>query len=99
MRPLGVQVLALAYRSGAAWNETAFSDPEFDARLEQALASPSVDERRQVMADLQRILQDSGVIVQPYWRSIFCHTAPRVRGYALHPTFEQHLEGVWLAES
>jgi hypothetical protein len=30
MRPLGVQVLALAYRTGEAWNETAFSDPAFD---------------------------------------------------------------------
>lgn len=31
MRPLGVQVLAIAYRSGEAWNESAFSNPEFDA--------------------------------------------------------------------
>ena len=30
MRPLGVQVLALAYRSGEAWNEAAFSNAEFD---------------------------------------------------------------------
>ena len=30
MRPLGVQVLALAYRSGEAWNETAFADEKFD---------------------------------------------------------------------
>ena len=28
-RPLGVQVLALAYKSGQPWNETGFSDPEF----------------------------------------------------------------------
>ena len=33
MRPLGVQVLALAYRSGEAWNESAYSNPEFDAKL------------------------------------------------------------------
>ncbi len=36
MRPLGVQVLALAYISGAAWNETAFANPEFDALLAEA---------------------------------------------------------------
>ena len=40
MRPLGVQVLALAYRTGEAWNETAYSNPEFDAKLEKALAIP-----------------------------------------------------------
>ncbi len=30
MRPLGVQVLSLAYRTGEAWNETAFTNAEFD---------------------------------------------------------------------
>jgi peptide/nickel transport system substrate-binding protein len=28
MRPLGVQVLALAYRTGEAWNESAYSNPD-----------------------------------------------------------------------
>lgn len=32
MRPLGVQVLALAYRLGEAWNESASSNPEVDSR-------------------------------------------------------------------
>jgi peptide/nickel transport system substrate-binding protein len=36
MRPLGVQVYALAYRSGEPWNETAFSNQEFDDLLAQA---------------------------------------------------------------
>jgi peptide/nickel transport system substrate-binding protein len=40
MRPLGVQVLNLAYRSGVAWNETGFSNPEFDALLDRPTASP-----------------------------------------------------------
>ena len=56
-RPLGVQVLALAYRSDAQWNETGFSDPEFDALLEQALATPDADDRRSIMAELEKILQ------------------------------------------
>ena len=99
MRPLGVQVLALAYRSGEAWNETAFSDEAFDSRLADALATPSADERRQIMAELQEILQDSGVIIQPYWRSIYSHTAPRVRGFEIHQTFEQHLWSVWLEDA
>ena len=38
MRPLGVQVLALAYRTGEAWNEAAYSNPEFDAKLGEALS-------------------------------------------------------------
>ena len=46
MRPLGVQVLALAYRTGEAWNETAYSNPEFDKKLQEAL----VDQRSQQAA-------------------------------------------------
>ena len=36
MRPLGVQILVLGYRSGEAWNETAYANPEFDAKLAEA---------------------------------------------------------------
>jgi peptide/nickel transport system substrate-binding protein len=98
-RPLGVQNLALAYRSGAAWNETGFADPVFDALLDRALATPAPAARRVAMAALQRRLRESGVIVQPYWRRIFAHGAPRVRGFRMHPAFEQHFEGVWLADA
>jgi len=37
-RPLGVQVLGLAYRSGVKWNEAAFANAEFDSLLDQAVA-------------------------------------------------------------
>jgi peptide/nickel transport system substrate-binding protein len=96
MRPLGVQVLALAYRSGEAWNETAYSNPEFDAKLEKALAIPDPKERKLVMADLEKILQDSGVIIQPYWLSLFNHATPQVKNYGMHPTYEVNVEDVWL---
>ena len=57
-RPLGVQVLALAYKSGGAWNESAFSDKKFDELLEKALATPKVDERKKLMAEIEQILRD-----------------------------------------
>lgn len=90
-RPLGVQVLALAYRSGEAWNETAFSNEEFDTLLAEALSIADADQRRDVMARLQKIMQDEGVIVQPYWRSIYRHHKPNVIGAEMHPVFEIHV--------
>ena len=87
-RPLGVQTYALAYRSGVTWNETAFSNPEFDALLSEAMAIADVDARREVMAKLQKIMQDEGVVVQPYWRAVYRHHAPNVVGAEMHPTFE-----------
>lgn len=95
-RPLGVQIYALAYRSGQPWNETGFSDPEFDALLERAFAIPDPDDRRMVMSRLETLLRESGVLVQPFWRSIFRHGTPRIQGLAMHPTFELQLESVWL---
>jgi peptide/nickel transport system substrate-binding protein len=96
-RPLGIQTLALAYQTGTAWNESGFSDPEFDAKLQQANAIADADQRRAVMQDLQRILQESGVIVQPFWRKLFCHMRPNVKGYRMHQAYEQHFENTWLA--
>ena len=90
-RPLGVQVLALAYRSGEPWNESAFANAEFDALLAEALSIADADQRREVMAKLQTIMQDEGVIIQPYWRSIYRHHKDTVVGADMHPTFEIHV--------
>ncbi len=96
MRPLGVQILALAYRTGEAWNETGFSDKEFDAKLNEALSIADVDKRRAAMEDIQRILQSSGVIIQPYWRKVFAHSVAAVKNRRAHPLNQMHLEQVWL---
>ena len=98
-RPLGVQVLSLAYRTGEAWNETAFSDPEFDEKLGEALATPDAEARKAIMEEVETILQSSGVIVQPYWRSLYCHMAPAVKNYRVHPAQEMNFENVWLEEA
>lgn len=90
-RPLGVQVLALAYRSGEPWNESAFANAEFDALLTEAVAIADADKRREVMAKLQKLMQDEGVMIQPYWRSIYRHYRPGVVGAEMHPTFEIHV--------
>jgi len=96
MRPLGVQVLALAYRSGEAWNESAYANPDFDTKLNAALAIADAGKRKEMMKDIEAILQDSGVIVQPFWRALYRHHAPYVKNLGMHQTFELHLEKVWL---
>ena len=91
MRPLGVQVLALAYRSGEAWNEAGFANAEFDSLLDEAMSLADADQRRVVMAKIEAIMQDEGVTVQPYWRSLYRHHVEGVVGAEMHPTFEIHL--------
>ncbi len=96
MRPLGVQVLALAYRSGQPWNESAYANPDFDAKLADALATPDVEARRAIMAELQAMLQGDGVLINPYWQNVYAHSSPRVKGHRVHQTFELDLAGIWL---
>ncbi len=90
-RPLGVQVLALAYRSNEPWNESGFANAEFDAELGKALSIADADTRRASMAKLQKIMQDEGVVIQPYWRSTYRHHKENVIGAEMHPTFEIHV--------
>jgi len=85
-RPLGVMSLALAYRTGVPWNESKYSNAEFDRLLAQAEGTLDVNSRREIMTRLEAILQDDGPIVQPVWRAIFTFHDKRVLGFRPHPT-------------
>jgi peptide/nickel transport system substrate-binding protein len=96
-RPLGVQILALAYRTGEAWNESAYANPEFDAALGEALAIADADARREVMSRVQQILRDDGVIIQPYWRSLYNQHRGDVVNAEKHPSHEIHVYKIGFA--
>ncbi len=83
-RPLGTQVLGLAYRSGEAWNESAFANEEFDKLLAEANSIADADKRRVVMAKLQKIMVDEGVTIQPYWRTVSRHHKEGMVGVDMH---------------
>ena len=89
-RPLGVQVWALAYRSGEAWNEFGWSNADFDALLTKALATADVEKRREIMAEAIALLTEEGVTIQPYWRSLYNHTKEGLVGAEHHISFEYH---------
>ncbi|TDK47405.1 ABC transporter substrate-binding protein [Antarcticimicrobium luteum] len=89
-RPLGVQIWALAYRSGEAWNEFGWSNPEFDALLEDALAIADADKRREIAAKGEALIQQEGVTIQPYWRSLYRHMREGLVGTDMHITYEHH---------
>ena len=89
-RPLGVQIHALAYKSGEAWNEFGWENAEFDALLQEALAIADADKRRDVMAKMETLIQDEGVTVQPFWRSVFRHFREGVVDADMHIAFEHH---------
>ena len=95
-RALGVQVLNLAYRTGVAWNETSYSNPEFDTLLDQAGAILDPRERSKVMKKLELILQDDAIFIQPFWRSEFLTATNKVHNIYCQVANESHFNKVWL---
>ena len=89
-RPLGIQTWALAYRSGEAWNEFGWSNPEFDALVAEALSVADVEKRSALMAKGEELIQNEGVTIQPYWRSLYNHTRKGLVGAEHHIGFEYH---------
>ena len=95
-RALGVQVLNLAYRTGVAWNETAYANSEFDRLLDEAGAKIDAAERRKSMAKLQGIIQDDAIISQDFWRSVFTAAHEKVHGIYAQVALEHHYAKVWM---
>jgi peptide/nickel transport system substrate-binding protein len=96
-RPLGTMALAQAYRTGASWNESHYSDPEFDKALSEAEATVDVPARKAKMQRVEKILQDAAVVVQPFWRPVFILASNRVHGYQAHPARQMQLNKVWMS--
>lgn len=89
-RPLGVQIHALAYRTGEAWNEFGWSNAEFDALLTEALSIADAGSRSVVMAKMEALIQDEGVTIQPYWKTLSRHYVEGLIGTEMHISFEHH---------
>ena len=85
-RPLGFMVLALGYRSGVPWNESHFNDAEFDSLLTKAEGTLDLEERREILGQIEVIMQERGPITQPLWRAGFVAMDKRITGFTMHPT-------------
>ncbi|MCB1882747.1 MAG: ABC transporter substrate-binding protein [Geminicoccaceae bacterium] len=96
-RPLGTQVLSLAYRTGGAWNESHYDNPKFNEALDKAEAEVDVEKRRELMQPVEKILQDDAVMVQPIWRPVFTIINDTVQDYVAHPTEVHQFNKVWLS--
>jgi peptide/nickel transport system substrate-binding protein len=95
-RPLGIMVLNLAYVEGAQWNETHYTNPDFERALKEANGMVDPQARRKKMEEVQRILQADSVMVQPFWQNQYTAVANHVKGYDPHPTQYHQFQNVWI---
>ncbi|NQV44528.1 MAG: ABC transporter substrate-binding protein [Rhodospirillales bacterium] len=85
-RPLGFMVLGLAYRTGVPWNESNYANPEFDALLSKAEGTLDIEKRREIIGQLETIMQEDGPIVQALWRNVIGARDKNLLGFEKHPT-------------
>jgi peptide/nickel transport system substrate-binding protein len=99
-RPTADMMLTLAYQSKSSWNDTFFSDAKFDELLAAARVSQDEAKRREMYAELQRIVWEKGGYLIPAFTNTIDACASRVRG--LQPNINSELmagrigEYVWL---
>ncbi|MBI3710106.1 MAG: ABC transporter substrate-binding protein [Proteobacteria bacterium] len=98
-RPLGIMLLGLCFRDGGAWNESGYSNAEFDQILIKAEGTLDAEKRREYIAQLEKILLEDGPIVQPIYRSIFSAYSKKLKNFKMHPTNYNYYKDYWIEES
>ena len=89
-RPTADQMLTIAYKSDAAWNETFWKRPEFDRILLAARVEGDEVKRKAMYFDLQKMISDDGGAVIPMFIDYLEAGAARVKGMAPHPALRPH---------
>ncbi|MDM8529681.1 ABC transporter substrate-binding protein [Anaerolineales bacterium HSG25] len=99
-RPLGTMVLALGYTSDKEgnpvnWNETRWVDEEFNTLLRQAERTLDIPKRREIMCQIEEIMQTRGPIGISYWRKIWTIIRAEFKNVKMHPTGYDLFYDVW----
>ena len=85
-RPLAMMVLGLGYRTGVPWNESDWSNKQFDEILTKAEGTLDMGQRRAMIGQLENIMHEDGPIAQPIFRNVFTFYDKAVLGVKMHPS-------------
>jgi peptide/nickel transport system substrate-binding protein len=95
-RPLATMLLSLAYRTGVPWNESHWSNAEFDDLLTQAEGTLDLEERRKIMCQIQTIMKEEGPVLIPRWAAFLWGHNKKVQNYRGAPHDHIMLYDTWL---
>jgi peptide/nickel transport system substrate-binding protein len=82
-RPVPQFYLDVMLVTDAIWNESHFSDAEFDALAQEAGTTLDEAARTQAYAEIQRILIERGPVIIPYFFAALGAARSQVNGFAL----------------
>ena len=90
-RPLGIQNIALGYKSNAPWNECNYSNPALDDLILKAISTVNSSLRQNIMEKIEHHIQTENLIIQPFWRELTRIAKSDITGAEIHPSHELHL--------
>jgi peptide/nickel transport system substrate-binding protein len=92
-RPVPDLILSIAFASGASYNETAWSNEEFDKIMVEARGVTDFDKRKEMYCDLQRMIQDDGGHITMAFSDYLDAGRSEVQGIVAHPSGPLGIDG------
>lgn len=80
------------FRTGASWNPS-YSNPQVDRLLDEGRMQTDAAKRRELYAQVQRLIADDGHVGIPYHTNYTVALRREVKGYVVHPL--RHNEFRW----
>jgi len=100
-RPTADQMLSIAYKSDAAWNDSFWKRPAFDKLLVEARAILDDDKRRPLYWEMQRMINEDGGNLIPMFADFIDACSTKLQGFKPSPVFDlagaRISEQVWFA--
>ncbi|MER5926467.1 ABC transporter substrate-binding protein [Streptomyces mirabilis] len=78
------QLFTQVFRGGSSYNETAWSDKDFDALLDRARRETDDNRRRELYGEAQTFVVEKGGAMTPMFADRLVGLSRKVRGYAEH---------------
>ncbi len=87
-RPVQDQMYSTAYLSTADWNDTKYSNPEFDALILQARSETDLATRTDLYAKIGAIVHDDGGLICPMFNDFVDAHSDAIAGWSNDPNYE-----------
>ncbi|MBU2983237.1 ABC transporter substrate-binding protein [Lentibacter algarum] len=87
-RPVQDQMYATAYLSTADWNDTKFTNPEFDKMLFEARAELDTAKRKDIYSKMGTLVRNEGGLICPMFNDFIDGVSTTVAGWDLDPSGE-----------
>ncbi len=99
-RPVPDLILSIAFAGGAAYNETAWNNEDFDKIMVEARGVTDFDKRKEMYCQLQRMIQDDGGHITMAFIDYLDAGRSEVQGITPHPSgplgFYQFARTAWI---